>query len=277
MIPQRMTRTATRCFAPVAPLPLLESLWTEDVTAVGSYHLLLAHDVMKDSKSENDYRNFFGRVRKQYEGDMTIIMDNSLVELGSAVDMKMAIDAALALSADCVVAPDVMGDGKATIDAFDTFVTTAAWHRCKEAGLGIMAVPQGPDLQTYVRCLELYADYPEVTWVGIPRIAGRPDHLGGRRDLCAIAHAINPSWDMHLLGFSDNVIDDILSVRCGEYPARGIDSAVPVRAGIAGHTFRASRSDYGPRGNYWETTEHNQLTIDNIVEIRCLVGEWEDM
>lgn len=273
----KMTHSAIRCFAPVAPLPLLQSLWEAEQSAVGNYHLLLAHDVMKSSDSEREYARFFNEVRKVYEGDLTIIMDNSLVELGSAVDMKMAIDAALALSADCVVAPDVMGDGKATIEAFNTFTTTAAWQRCKDADLGIMAVPQGPDLQTYVRCLEVYADYPEVSWVGIPRIASRPDHLGGRRDLCAIAHAINPSWDMHLLGFSDDVIDDILSVRCSQYPARGIDSAVPVRAGIAGLKFRASRSNYGPRGSYWETTEHNQQTIDNIVDIRCLVGEWEDM
>ena len=262
-------------FAPVAPLPLLRSLFEEDPSLVGNYHLLLAHDVMKDAESERGYANFFEKVRDHFEGDLTIIMDNSLVELGNAVDMKVAIDAAFALSADCVVAPDVMGDGRATQKAFNDFVGSAAWQRCFEGNLAIMAVPQGPTLRDYVECLELYAEQPAITWIGIPRIATK--HLGDRRDLCRMAMAINPQWSMHLLGFSDDIINDVLSVTCQDYTATGIDSAVPVRAGIAGIPFKASRGDYGPRGNYWDAVQHTQLTEDNIVEIRCLVGEWEDM
>lgn len=65
----------------------------------------------------------------------------------------------------------------------------------------------------------------------------------------------------HLLGFSDNVLDDI---GCARVPwINGIDSAVLARAGLAGLGIDLCDFDWsnkvGPRGDFWEQTIKDEL------------------
>lgn len=264
-----MNRKPAR-FAPVAPLPLLHSIWNYDPTRHmqhGGYHLLLAHDVLKDEANMKAYGFHFQHVREFFPYDVNIIMDNSIVELGDAVDMHTVAKAGAIVGADVLVLPDVMGDGPKTRLKFLDVI-----RRIQKDPIGkfeLMAVPQGPTIGDFAACLEDFAEYEEVTWIGIPRIA--TEQLGSRCQLVDLAKAIKKDWSLHLLGFSDNVVDDIV---CANLPhVEGIDSAVPVRAGQKGMVFRLARSDYGKRGDYWAETNATQQCLLNIEYVRTLIGE----
>lgn len=256
-------------FAPVGPLPLIRSIWDanpKNHSQHGSYHLILAHDVLK-AENMLPYELHFRQVREFFGSDTLLIMDNSIVELGNAVDMKVVAQAGELVGADVLVLPDVMGDGPKTRLRFLDDI-----RKIQKKPLGnfdLMAVPQGPTLQDFAACLEVFADFEEVTWIGIPRIATQ--QLGSRHKLIQLARAINPDWSLHLLGFSDDVVDDVLCANLGHI--EGIDSAVPIRAGQKGIRFNLANSDYGKRGDYWESTEHTAAAIENIEYVRDLIGE----
>jgi hypothetical protein len=151
---------------------------------------------------------------------------------------------------------------KVTMEASDLW-----WDKSFE----LMAVPQGPTITDFTACLEQIAGYSEITWVGIPRIAVQ--QIGSRQLLISLAGMINPDWKLHLLGFSDNVVDDLLC-SAANY-CEGIDSAVPIRAGQLYQPFLLSRSDYGKRGGYWGSLQLTSQARTNIEYIRDLIGESE--
>src|ERR1700757_2132421 len=93
-------------FAPVCPVHILYSL--QPATA-GNYHLLLAHDVAAKAK---EYKAWFDA-----QFNMTVIMDNSVIELGNAVDLGIIRQACNAVKTTTIVLPDVLLDGKATIES----------------------------------------------------------------------------------------------------------------------------------------------------------------
>lgn len=272
-----MNRTKNHVrYAPVAPLPLLKEMWSRDMKdedtdflpVHGGYHLLLAHDVLKDPVSQKQYYEHFERVRDHHQDNTLIIMDNSIVELGDAVPLKTVASAAVFATADVMVLPDVMGDGSGTINKY---LSLRSEMDQIHQNLEFMAVPQGPTMSDFAACLETFVMDPRITWIGIPRIA--TGQLGSRRWLIDLATAINPDWSLHLLGFSDNVIDDVL---CATHSSKieGIDSAVPVRAGQQGQPFRLSQSDYGKRGSYWDNPGPlNELTVANVRRVRKYIGE----
>lgn len=258
-------------FAPVAPLPLLNNMWDREPGGTnslhGSYHLLLAHDVLKDEANQKAYREHFNRVRDFFNYTCVVIMDNSIVELGNAVDMQVVARAGEICGADVLVLPDVMGEGLATIVKLREVMKGI--RKFPLPNFALMAVPQGPTINDFARCLEAFMEYEEITWVGVPRIATQ--QLGSRQPLISLCKAVNPNWHLHLLGFSDNVVDDVL---CANYDGlEGIDSAVPVRAGQVDIPFRLAQSDYGKRGKYWDSVEIKKQARDNIRYVRELIGE----
>lgn len=260
-------------FAPVAPLPILSALEKEDARAIGTYHLLLAHDVVKSEQSSVGYADLFrARLNPRFGARMQIIMDNSIVELGGAVDLETIKHAADIVRADCIVMPDVMGDGKATIELYKETVADPHYEEVR-AAYQIMAVPQGPTIDKFLDCLDFFAAQEEPPeWIAVPRIA--TEQLGTRMMLAKLTRAKFPRANIHLLGFSDNIVDDILTVRDAQVQAMGIDSAVPIRAGSNGVQFQASRNDYGKRGDWWDTAD--KLTDDilaNVYYYRQYIGE----
>lgn len=258
-------------FAPVGPLPLIVDIWNESHSITraqhGSYHLILAHDVLKDEASMKAYGLHFQQVREYFKEDTLLIMDNSIVELGDAVDMKVVAQAGAIVGADVLVLPDVMGDGPKTLLKFLEVIGQI--QRDPIGNFDLMAVPQGPTISDFAACLEDFAQFEEVTWIGIPRIATQ--QIGSRKDLIDLCWAINKDWSLHLLGFSDNVVDDILCANYGR--VEGIDSAVPLRAGQKDIPFRLAQSDYGKRGDYWDSTKASEQCMMNIEYVRMLTGE----
>lgn len=223
-------------FAPVAPVHILQKLFTQDVRALfGDYHLLLAHHtVEKETEFRGLWRDYERRTSLNRVG-ATIIMDNSIVELGGAVDDQMIRDS-VDIIKDGVgnrshvipVLPDVMNYGEDTTD-----LSAEAYHRWINEdmpGDGFMLVTQGANFADFAKLVNYFfvlnADiFKHIRWVGIPRVLSK--NIGSREKAVRYVQAVAPHLKIHLLGFGDDIVDDMLTARipC----VVGIDSAVPVR------------------------------------------------
>lgn len=242
-------------FAPVAPPRILREMKGNG----GSYHLVLAHDILR---TPEEYRHW----RSQLILDPTVILDNSITELGSAVDVSVIEEAAEICEATVIVLPDVYNNMQATIDS-----CTAAhynWPHDKLLRSGnrkYMFVPQGNTLEEFTYCAEALKDSFLVGWWGIPR--NLTNKLGTREKAAKVCAMLNPTRRIHLLGFSDNIIDDML---CASFPwITGIDSAVPLRAATEGKKM-SMVLEMGPRGKWFEQAPFVPLMQDNV----DTVGRW---
>lgn len=244
-------------FAPVCPVNLLKSM---SPYASGDYHLLLAHDVAAKGK---DYRGFANAFH-----NMTVIMDNSVIELGNAVDLKLILKACTEVDTTTVVLPDVLLDGKATVEsckaALETW--TPAFKPLWGDSLGpnrrrgFMYVPQGNTLKEFAASAEALADHPDINFWGVPR--NLVAKVGTRSKAIDIVYALNHHRRIHLLGFSDDIVDDVVVSQ--DRRVEGIDSAVPIRAASLGERMRMDL-DLPPRDpNWFDTAEFVPLMDENI-------------
>lgn len=248
-------------FAPVCPPHLLTKMSSY---ASGDYHLLLAHDV---AARPEEYRKFFN------SSHLTVIMDNSVIELGGAVSLDVITKAVIEVRTNSLVLPDVLLNAEATVESCKDALPI--WDKAVGAWLvdtmdtrkGFMIVPQGLTIQEWAWCAEQFADDPRINYWGIPRNLVR--QVGTRNQAIQIAQALNPGRRIHLLGFSDNIIDDVLCsrMRC----VKGIDSAVPIRAASEGKEMTFNL-EIGPRGNWWNECEHVSLMDRNIETYRSWIG-----
>lgn len=244
-------------FAPVVPTQIARELQSAEKDFLGSYHLLLAHDILDKPQA---YQEIYGRVREDYPERSFIIMDNSIIELGKAMNIKDLLAASEHLRADCIVIPDEMGDAEGTRRNAIEFVreyTRAAYMRDDDAPEvpALMGVLQGETVEEVMETLLTFYALPLVEYIGIPRVITKQQ--GSRMPVLMEMQksAVLASFKgLHLLGFSDNILDD---VSCARVPfIDGIDSAVPARAGLAGITIDLNDFDWsdnvGPRGDFWE-------------------------
>lgn len=252
-------------FAPVVPTQILQKL--KDYGKLGDYHLLLAHDIVAKPK---EYEAIFSRPK---HSPMTIILDNSVIELGGAVDLSVITEAAQIVKPETTVLPDVLLNTEATIwkcgAAYDIWIDAFINAHLEP---DFMIVPQGTTLKEWIRCAEFFADKNHINFWGIPRNVVKTE-IGSRRDLVDIVHALNPSRHIHLLGFSDNVLDDILTAR--HHLVDGIDSAVPIRAVSANIplSLTGALNSMPPRGDWWETATFNPEMLDALEIARQWVSQ----
>lgn len=222
-------------FAPVLPLSIAEALQSHHL---GDYHLLLAHDVLKNPAA----------YKWQYASKAIKIMDNSLIELGYAMEIRDVVEAANTVGAQFVVLPDKLKDAVWTEEATKAArVEFEMLESHKTAGILPMPVLQG---MYHMECNYLLETWASEGYkaVAIPRIL--VEVFGSRKD--AIHKAIEYGFKyIHLLGFSENLQDD---VDCARIPGvMGIDSAVPIRLGLQKKTISLDKYvDPGPRGDYWD-------------------------
>lgn len=230
-------------FAPVAPIQILEDLHRQD--EFGDYHLFLAHHTNEERSRFSSLMTRVMQSKPYSHRHVTVIMDNSVVELGGAVDDDMIKYAVLALNPGprlsvVPVLPDVMGSGKETITlseaAYQRWVRpTDKTRRTLQAdswmpGDGYMLVTQGANWQDFVNLVnyffvEFSEDFKHITWVGIPRkliAEGIPRTIAAQ-----YIKMVAPHVKIHLLGFSENIEADLMAARSGGIC--GIDSAVPLR------------------------------------------------
>lgn len=259
-------------FAPVAPIQILQDLLARDSRDLfGKYHLFLAHHTVEHprefSKLIRDY------YLKQPPRRLTVIMDNSIVELGGAVDDNMIHEAVEIVEQNIVdnctipCLPDVMGDGPGTVE-----LSGDAYHRWierKMPGDGYMLVTQGKNWDEFVELVDYFFIshkdmYKYINWVGVPRVLVNTS--GSRRKAIEYIQMVAPQVRIHLLGFSNNMVDDFL---CAKMPlVEGIDSAVPVRYdGLLKPTTFVEKRD----PTWMDDGQLTQANCSNIRNVRTWV------
>jgi len=249
-------------YSPVAPLPILRALQKKG--ALGDYLLLLAHDVLENPKG---YKELVGELRQESE-DSFIIMDNSLIELGSAMDTQLVVDAADTVDADVIMTPDALGGFEATKE-----LVTSQSEALLHSGYPLMKVPQGGTIKELVDCVQwlrdifpLYAGETHPEYWGIPRWIANHPVMKSRLVLTQFICMTSTTPRIHLLGMSENIEDDI---RCAGLPdVMGIDSAGPLVFGFNGGLMGTDEWEHQPRGKLWERKRVVATVVDNIRWVR---------
>jgi hypothetical protein len=259
-------------FAPVAPIQILEQMKQQG--CLGKYHLLLAHHVLEHP---DRFKALFADLR-----GCTIIMDNSLVELGASENEQKVLDACKAIQ-DSALTPnfiipvltDVMGDGAATREA--STKSYQWWAENAGQRYPLMVATQGKDWGDFCKTVDYFllsGEFPGIDYVGVPRKLVEP--LGTRQLAIQYIDAVRPDISVHLLGFSDDVTDDVI---CAQHPSvEGIDSAVPIRFNYKGEEEDSKElytptSPIPPRPKDWfEKGEYSDIIYANLYNIRLWVA-----
>jgi len=244
-------------FSAVAPPQILKDL--KENKLLGNYHLLLAHEVVKRPQA---YISVLGGAGN------TIIMDNSVIELGKPVDAHMLLEAHRLMLPDVIVLPDVMRDAPATLEA-----SCNAAEELLSLGLRkFMAVPQGNSYEETCDCaFKLHMQLARcLTWWGVGK--WMEEDYGTRQSMVEYLSVLSPQRPIHLLGFSNSLVDDLHCVRMEG--VTGIDSAVPVRLGLNNIPIQIqSVAQAGKRSkDYWDipASSVTKMVYDNIRHYR----EW---
>ena len=254
-------------FAPVVPLKTARELQIKG--ALGVYHLLLAHDVVKQGDM---YREVY--LRDYATGNTitpTIIMDNSVIELGHPVEKEIMAEALNIIPSKAVVLPDELMSSFVTVEkvkkALDEWGDLLRSPSSSEKP-SAMVVPQGDDFSSWVWCLEHLAELQPIGWVGIPK--NFKEKLGiSRVKAIELVKTVMPKHvKIHLLGFSDDLVDDVMAARHPD--VRGIDSAVVARLAMRDNRkLSLANPEHCARGDWWDNPgEVNPLTIQNIKTMR---------
>lgn len=232
-------------FAPVVPLEVARNMKAGGF--LGSYHLLLAHDVMAHV---DEYVEVYGSPFANLEDPhRTIIMDNSLIELGRPMPVEEVMNAATVVGAKYFVLPDHLGDfhgtKKVVEEAYNRFLALKHLYPIMTP----IVVIQGRNASEYMNLAE-WAQMHKCA-ISVPRDAVK--RVGSRARLLMDIYRKYPTALIHLLGFSDDILDDISCARM--INVMGIDSAMPIRAALQGIPFTLESDiskQVGPRRNYWE-------------------------
>lgn len=250
-------------YAPVGNTHIHRQL--DSLGILGDYHLLLTHMIM--GKRGSQAQDFWSKWISDGTSALDITMDNSVVELGDAMDFSKVIEAAKRVGAQHVVLPDVINDARGTADAGEEAMNEHA-ETLAEAGIAPLGIPQGLDVDELLECAK------ELVAVGVKRLGVTryitEGSIGSRIDVTRAlwkAHKL----PMHLFGFSGNLLDDLTASRLPG--VIGIDSAMPIWYGYAGHTLPDSprKIDYGSRPPEYEhedrdITHQARANVDRVRE-----------
>lgn len=247
-------------FCIVSPVSVLHLLQAKGLLGVN--HLVLAHDIVIEENSRH-YERIFNAVKYHRGEDRLVILDNSVIELGGAVDLDLVVRAAKIVKPEVIVLPDVLEDSAKTITTY--LENRGTWQQAFRhyTHNPFMYVPQGKTLEEFAICAEQSLDDQTIGWWGVPRNLVKLH--GSRMGAIMLLHALNPFRKIHMLGFSDHSVDDLI---CANLPeVWSIDSAVPLRLIHPWDMFNKTP----PRGNWWtESTWHPEHTPANLHKARKL-------
>lgn len=210
-------------FYPVTPPGLLTALPRQ-----WKYHLVLADQVLKDPS----YESYFASIRRNEalsgSHGLKVILDNPVHERLDTPPLDARIRAARSVKAHTVVAPDRIGDAKASTSLLRIHMRSSLAQR-----YGTMAVVQGKtEDQYFTHIIELAKI---VSYVGIPQIrSGAPfsrSEFIYRLLECGFFEQY-PQVKIHLLG-NIGLFQDAIELRAVPQVI-GIDSAKPIYLGALG-------------------------------------------
>ena len=248
-------------YCPVAPPALLQDLLTSG--HLPRYNLLLAHDILAQPKA---YLDVFGYPDKRKE-EMFIILDNGLIELGTAMDPISLVEAADIIGADVIQLPDVYNDMEGTVDS-----TLEAYDIIENmTDTPFMGVMHGKTQAELGKCASDLSVLDKMRYWAVPRVV--TNDLGSRDATISMLWALDPTRHIHLLGFSNRLIDDIACAR--RKPVMSIDSAAPLIMGHLGAAISLDLPSQHPQRPdfYWEAHTATFDTIRNIQRVRNWIGE----
>ncbi len=206
-------------FAPVAPVEVL--LQIKERKMLNNYMLLLAHDVVEKPAE-------YAKLMHNFEG--TVILDNSLIELGKPVDVDTMLAAAAIVKPTFAVLPDKLDDREETVRMSIEALNT--WFKRLPPNTGAMITAQGKSDEEAVWCIDDIVGRGskqncriDKLMVGVPR---QVTNIRGTRSRL-VQLLVQSKYQVHLLGMSNNFADDIMCAHL--YGVSGIDSASPLRAG----------------------------------------------
>jgi hypothetical protein len=253
-------------FAPVAPPQLLLELRAIGDFLPGTYHLLLAHDVLEQPHNYDPEIGFI-------PPSALVILDNSMIELGHPIEPEKLMDAAEIVKPKLIVLPDVRGDFEATVRL--SLEMARQYHLPTDARW--MCVIQGRTYDEMFHCASRLKDAlgDSLGCWGIGRTA--VEDIGSRVELVKMLAVNFPLKGfygkyIHLLGFSSSIQDDYNALQ--QWGVLGIDSAVPLRMGQDKKLLSLDQPDPGPRGDFW-TRNFDKVeaeTIANLYIIRSWAG-----
>jgi len=197
-------------FCSITPLKDVDLMYENE------YVMLLAHL----SKIDERYVTF-AQNSKRYK-----IMDNSIIELGSAFSMEDLINEAVKCKVDEIILPDVFQDGPKTIEAVNNSIQ---W--LKDHGLighfKLMAVCHGNDIIELIDTFKKLIKIPEVDVIGIPKVITT---WTKNRVEWADYMAHFTDKEIHLLGCWEN-LNEIKQIK-PETKIRSMDTCMPALISI---------------------------------------------
>lgn len=218
-------------YSPIGHINVMHQLCNEEL--LDGYILLLAHHVVAFPEEHKQFLELLrSGVMRVATRDVTVILDNSLIELGNAVDLDLMRKAVEITKPTYVVLPDVLLDRQATEIAF-----VKAYEEWKELldyapNTSYLAVVQGAGLDEMLLCGKTYYDYnlangELIGAFGVPRKFA--SQYGSRYEVTdkLIRFFRKP---IHLMGFSSHLVDDLKTASISG--VMGIDSATPLRLGF---------------------------------------------
>jgi len=248
-------------FAFITPVPLLFKYAT-----VSHYHLLLEH-----LTSDRQYVRFYAK--RKGAGDF-IILDNSIIEVGTSSSLEALDKAAQKVTPDEIVLGEKWHDAKGTLQEIERGIHFAESHQW---GCRLMVVPQGSSLEEWLWCFERILDL-KVDTIGIPKFL-ESFHEEGRLSVLRLLEASyrekikNSGKQLHLLGLGGNPIELACAARLG-LPIRGADSSMPVWFGLLGIPFHpelglpCGRKNFPPIDFYSNDHTHDEVVKHNIETIK---------
>lgn len=220
------------------------------------YHMALTHLVLED-----DYYARFYRERSA-AGDY-VILDNSVIELGSSLTTDMLVEAGRKIRASEVILPDVLDDGEATVH--QAMAGISALARKQGGGFKLMAVAQGKTIGEFLQCYRELASNRFIDVVGIPKRASRLMPGTGRYPLLQhmlINKIIRQDKSHHLLGVWENPIE-IKYLSMYNW-IRGVDSVIPFWAASQGLRFDVVAGLEGRDNRTLQLHEETKMDLDAL-------------
>jgi hypothetical protein len=237
-----------------------------------SFHLALVH-LLADPL----YKSFMKE--RSRKGDY-IILDNSAYENGGPeISNEEYFQKAMKIGAGEIVAPDVLGDSKLTLQKSFNFLEYV--KKANTFPIRFMLVPQGRTVEEWEDCFFSLIERHSYCFpfrrpvIGVPRITETlPGGVYGRVNFLTAAARETPSFMIHLLGWGRQM--ETLPLIARDFPhVRSIDSAKPFHFALEGITLTPHIGYVGRPKDYFEryfTREQFELAERNCKIFRGMAN-----
>lgn len=139
--------------------------YLEDFASLGTMDMALAPLCLNSDKQNfsNKYCDYF---YKQAESGKFVLVDNGAYEK-DLINEEILVEISHRIKPSCIVAPDVLKSSKDTIIKTFNFLDSKEYYGKLCKSTGIMAIPQGNDLFSYLESYRLFANDPRITHIGL--------------------------------------------------------------------------------------------------------------